>query len=186
MKRSSDHLRAIREFTQLTMCRLRGVSLRWIGASVDAKVSIGKNFQVDRAKNLRLGSRVSIEHDVSFKIVKGSAYLAIDEFTFIGKGVVIDVLGSVKIGSHTLIAPGCFITDHNHGIRRSLRIDEQDCEQANVLIGNDVWLGANCVILPGVTISNGAVIGAGAVVNRDVGPMEIFAGVPAKKIGVRD
>ena len=52
-------------------------------------------------------------------------------------------------------------------------------------IGNDVWIGSNVCILRGVTIGNGAVIGAGAVVTHDVGPYEIWAGVPAKKIGKR-
>lgn len=52
-------------------------------------------------------------------------------------------------------------------------------------IGNDVWIGSNACILRGVTIGDGAVIGAGAVVTHDVGPYEIWAGIPAKNIGKR-
>lgn len=54
-----------------------------------------------------------------------------------------------------------------------------------VTIGNDVWIAAGAQILRGVTIADGAVIGAGAIVTHDVGPYEIWAGVPAKKIGSR-
>lgn len=54
-----------------------------------------------------------------------------------------------------------------------------------IVIGNDVWIASNACILRGVTIADGAVIGAGAVVNRNVGPYEVWAGVPAKKIGQR-
>lgn len=53
------------------------------------------------------------------------------------------------------------------------------------VIGNDVWIGANAMVISGVTIGTGAVIGAGAVVTRDVAPYEIVGGVPAKKIGQR-
>lgn len=54
-----------------------------------------------------------------------------------------------------------------------------------VIIGNDVWIGANAVILPGVTIGDGAVVAAGAVVAKDVAPYEIVGGVPAKRIRYR-
>ena len=52
-------------------------------------------------------------------------------------------------------------------------------------IGNGVWLGANCVVLPGVVIGDGAIVGASAVVTKDVGEMDIVVGVPARKIGSR-
>ncbi len=52
-------------------------------------------------------------------------------------------------------------------------------------VGHDVWIGHNATLLPGVTVGNGAVIAAGAVVTRDVGPYAIVAGVPAKKIKMR-
>ena len=56
---------------------------------------------------------------------------------------------------------------------------------AAVVIGSDVWIGANAVITPGVRIGDGAVVGAGAVVTKDVAPYTIVGGVPAKVIGNR-
>lgn len=58
-------------------------------------------------------------------------------------------------------------------------------ENKKIIIGNDVWIGANSVVLPGVKIGDGAVIGAGAVVTHDIEPYAIVIGVPAKKIKYR-
>ena len=98
----------------------------------------------------------------------------------------LDIQGELAIGSHVLIAPGVFITDHNHKTSSNLRINQQPCTTEKVVIEDDVWIGANAVVLPGVTISSGAVIAAGAVVSKDVSSMTIVAGVPAKKIGSRN
>jgi acetyltransferase-like isoleucine patch superfamily enzyme len=85
-----------------------------------------------------------------------------------------------------LIAPGCFITDHNHGIKADSTIWQQPCVQQDVRIGAGAWLGAKVIVLPGVTIGDGAVVAAGAVVTRDVDPMTIVAGVPARLVGTRN
>ena len=61
---------------------------------------------------------------------------------------------------------------------------QQGIEKA-ISIGNDVWLGCNVIVLKGVEIGDGAIIGAGAVVTKSILPNEIWAGVPAKKIGER-
>jgi galactoside O-acetyltransferase len=61
----------------------------------------------------------------------------------------------------------------------------QGCESAPVVIEDDVWLGANAVVLPGIRIGKGAIVGAGAVVTHDVEAMSIVAGVPARPIGKR-
>lgn len=78
-----------------------------------------------------------------------------------------------------------FITSDNHGIRRDRLIREQPGDEHDVVIGNDVWIGAYGIVLPGVTIGDGAVIAAGSVVTKDVAPYTIVAGVPAKQIGQR-
>lgn len=69
-----------------------------------------------------------------------------------------------------------------HGFLPSYHLPEK---KNFVKIGNDVWLGANAIILPGVTIGDGAIIGAGAVVTKDVPPYAIVAGVPAKVLRYR-
>ncbi len=106
----------------------------------------------------------------------------------------IGVVDRVEIGNNVLIASRVFISDHNHG-----RYDEYDPESGpstpplnrplvakSVLIRDRVWIGEHACILPGVTIGEGAVVGAGSVVTHDVPPRSIVAGNPARVIRVFD
>jgi acetyltransferase-like isoleucine patch superfamily enzyme len=141
--------------------------------------------QVEHPQGVALGERTVIESGAYLKLVSTGASLTIGAYTFIGRNTEFDVQGPVVLGDHTLIAPGCFITDHSHRFVADRRIDQQPCTTSPVTIGSDVWIGANSVILPGVNVADGAIVGAGAVVTKDVGPMDIVAGVPARKIGSR-
>jgi acetyltransferase-like isoleucine patch superfamily enzyme len=122
---------------------------------------------------------------VWLKLVDDKAQVVVGDNVFLGRGVEIDAMLMVTIGPHTLLAPGAFITDHNHRIGADRRIDEQGCRSAAVHIGSDVWVGARAAVLPGVKIGDGAVVGAGAVVTHDVAPFAVVAGVPAREIGSR-
>lgn len=95
--------------------------------------------------------------------------------------------GRIVIGAHTAIGPGTVIRAANHRFsRRDMPIMRQGHVRGEVIIEDDVWIGANCVITPDVHIGRGAVVGAGAVVTRDVEPYTIVGGVPAHEIGRRD
>lgn len=91
------------------------------------------------------------------------------------------VIGPVEIGSNVNLAQGIVVTALNHNFTDcTKRIDEQGVSTAKVTIGNDVWIGANATVLPGVTIGNHCVVAAGAVVTKDVPPYSLVGGVPAK------
>ena len=93
------------------------------------------------------------------------------------------VIGPVTIGSHVNLAQGITVTALNHNFSDSgKRIDEQGVSTTPVVIEDDVWIGANAVVLPGVRIGTHSVVAAGAVVTKDVPPHSIVAGVPAKVI----
>ena len=93
------------------------------------------------------------------------------------------VIGPVTIGSHVNLAQGITVTALNHNFSdKNLRIDEQGVSTNPVTIGDDIWIGANAVILPGVTIGDHSVVAAGAVVTKDVPPHTLVGGVPAKII----
>lgn len=93
------------------------------------------------------------------------------------------IIGPVIIGSHVNLAQGITITALNHIFENSeKRIDEQGVSTSAVVIEDDIWIGANAVILPGVTIGHHSVVAAGAVVTKDVPPHSLVAGVPAKVI----
>ena len=93
------------------------------------------------------------------------------------------ISGKVRCGNGVRIASLASIVGFNHGFDDPYTpINDQPHEIKGIVIGDDVWIGANAVVLDGVTIGNGAVIAAGAVVNKDVAPLAIMAGVPAKLI----
>lgn len=93
------------------------------------------------------------------------------------------IIGPVTIGCHVNLAQGITVTALNHNFEDSdKRIDEQGVSTAPVIIEDDIWIGANAVILPGVTIGNHSVVAAGAIVTKNVPPHSLVAGVPAKII----
>lgn len=93
------------------------------------------------------------------------------------------IIGPVTIGQHVNLAQDIVVTalNHNYSIPDQ-RIDQQGVTTAAVTIGNDCWIGANAVILPGVTIGEHSVVAAGAVVTKDVPSHSLVAGVPARII----
>ena len=93
------------------------------------------------------------------------------------------IIGPVRIGNHVNLAQGITVTALNHNFDdTNKRIDEQGVSTNAVTIEDDVWIGANAVVLPGVTIGTHCVVAAGAVVTKDVPPHSLVAGVPAKVI----
>ena len=95
------------------------------------------------------------------------------------------IIGPVTIGSHVNLAQGITVTALNHNFEDATkRIDEQGVSTKPVVINDDVWIGANAVILPGVTIGRHSVVAAGAVVTKDVPENTVVGGVPAKVMSV--
>lgn len=107
--------------------------------------------------------------------------VTIGDYTRIG--IHNTIIGPVCIGNHVNLAQGITVTALNHNFEdASKRIDEQGISTKPVVIGDDVWIGANALILPGVTIGSHCVVAAGAVVTKDVPDNCVVGGVPAKLI----
>jgi acetyltransferase-like isoleucine patch superfamily enzyme len=105
---------------------------------------------------------------------------------WLGPYVVIYGHGGVEIGESTLVSMHCTILSSNHTIPPvGVLIRDMPDELLPTKIGRDVWIGANAVIIGGVTIGDGAVVAAGAVVTKDVGAGALVAGVPAKVVRTR-
>ena len=92
----------------------------------------------------------------------------------------------VVINENTLIGPYCLIQASNHGYRMKGPIKGQEYTHAPISIGKGSWLAANVIVLPGIVIEDGAVIGASAVVTKNIEANSINAGNPSKRISYRD
>lgn len=93
---------------------------------------------------------------------------------------------SISIGNDVLIAADVRMITRKHGFAKmNIPMSEQGYTNAPIVIEDDVWIGFQAIILPGVTIGRGSIVGAGAVVTRDVEPYTIVGGVPARLIRKR-
>lgn len=182
MKRRLERVIA---FARLALGRARALPWRLRGVRIGSKPILGRNVRFDLPWTTVIGTRFFAEDDVWFKVVSDEATVTIGDHVFIGRGTEINVLDEVVIGNHVIIAPGCFIVDHNHGLRPNVRVDQQPCRSGPIKIDDDVWIGAHAIVLAGVKVGPGAVVAAGASVNRDVPAGAIVAGVPARVIGHR-
>jgi maltose O-acetyltransferase len=100
----------------------------------------------------------------------------------VNRNCCLDVRGGLDVGAHVSVSPEVAILTASHGVNDPrFRV-----ELAPVVIEDRVWIGTRATILPGVTLGRGSVVAAGAVVTRDVAPLTIVAGVPAKPVGRRD
>lgn len=175
-----------KQLLRIALCRCRVYWYRIQGGrQIHVKCLFDRGVRIERPWNVKLGARCTLQGDVWLNVIDDNGLLEIGELTFIGRGAEIDVIGRVTMGRGGLIAPRVFITDYNHGTHRGQPMSEQPCVSAAVTIGDDVWIGANCVILSGVTVGDGAIVAAGAVVNRDIPAMAIAGGVPARVLKYR-
>lgn len=131
-------------------------------------------------KNITVGKYVKINPFV----VLWPTSLKIGEKTEINPGTAI--YGEVLIGEHVMIAPNCMISGGNHRFDDvTLPMMLQGSSNKGICIEGDVWIGANSVILDGVTLRRGTIVAAGSVVSKSTEPFSIVAGIPAIKIKTR-
>jgi acetyltransferase-like isoleucine patch superfamily enzyme len=97
------------------------------------------------------------------------------------------IIGPVAIGNSVMIAPHVVISGLNHGYEDiALPMTEQQCTGSEVVIEDEVWIGASAVITAGVRVGKHAVVAAGSVVTKDVHPYSVVAGNPARMIRLFD
>ncbi|MBP3437547.1 MAG: transferase [Clostridia bacterium] len=129
----------------------------------------------------KCGKKVNIEHGAVF-----SSHVSLGDNS--GIGVHASLTGSVTIGKNVMMGPHCTFYSRNHAFDR---LDIPMCEQGfkeekPIVIGDDVWIGGHVIFLPGVHVGNGAIVGAGAVVTKNVPEYAVVGGNPAKVIKYRN
>ena len=136
-----------------------------------------------RAFMISVGEGTKISHQVK---IQDANKIVIGKNVHITDHVILNGKGGVKIGDDVMIGyQSIVMTSMRNFNDRSIPIRLQGSQLKPVEIGNDAWLGARVMILPGVRIGDGAVVGSGAVVTKDVPDFSIVVGVPAKVIGIR-
>ncbi len=116
---------------------------------------------------------------VAIKIsVAKTATLSIGDHVYMNAGTSIEAWHDVQIGSHVLMAPfASIIDDDRHEVEPDAVL-----YKGPTIVGNNVWLGRNAALMPGVTVGDGSVIGVNSVVTRDIPPNSFAAGAPARVI----
>jgi len=154
---------------------------------VGDRVFIGENCWISPSS---VSGRIEFENDsflAHLSTLRGDGgTILIGEHVHISRNAYINGVGDVEIGKDTMIGPNLVIISGNHSfddLHTPMRL--QGVQPAKVKIEEDVWLGSNVSVMPGVTIGKGTVVAAGAVVTSDLPPYSIAAGVPAKVIRKR-
>ena len=147
--------------------------------SISAFISLKSSIR--NRKNIFIGKRIHINDFV----VLWPSQLSIGAYSQINPGTAI--YGKVTIGKYVMIAPNCMLAGANHsfGDRNTPMMFQGSFSKGGIVIEDNVWIGANCVILDGVTIGTGSIIAAGSVVSRSVAPYTILGGNTAKIIRIR-
>ncbi|WP_198133802.1 acyltransferase [Anaeromyxobacter dehalogenans] len=141
-------------------CALRRAVLP---AAIAKGAKVWDGVQIDMPSKLRIGLRTSIN-----------------------RGTILNCGGGITIGDDVLIGPDVIVYSQNHNYKDASRlVAEQGYSFAPVVIGDDVWIAARAVILPGVELGRGAVVASGAVVTKNVPPYTLVGGVPARALGRR-
>jgi acetyltransferase-like isoleucine patch superfamily enzyme len=136
------------------------------------------------AGSITVGSRTVIHTNAILATYGGS--IKIGENVSINPFSVLYGHGGLTIGNNTRIATGVTIIPVNHVFNDCENpIYQQGLSQLGITIADDVWIGANCCILDGITVGTGAVIGAGSVVTKSIPSNEVWAGNPAKHLKYR-
>lgn len=142
-----------------------------------AKIHRSARMDTPPYRNFHLGDYSVVESFACINNAVGDVWIG--DHTRIGLHNTI--IGPVSIGDHVNLAQGITVTALNHNFqKRDQLISQQGISTKKVTIENDVWIGANAVILPGVTIGTHSVVAAGAIVTKDVPPYSLVGGVPAK------
>lgn len=137
--------------------RLRPWGLRALGVRVGPRVRIGRGLQL-LSSDLTIGARV-----------------------FLNAGVLIDNKAPVVLEDDVAVGPGVVITTAGHDMSDPTR-RQGTVQPAPTRVARGAWIGARAVVLPGVTVGEGVVVAAGAVVTRDCAPHGLYIGVPARRV----
>jgi acetyltransferase-like isoleucine patch superfamily enzyme len=171
--------RRLAEWARLKLLAIR----RNVTVDPSAQVALSARLDATGGGAIRIGARCQIGAGAILNTHGGT--IAIGADSSVNELSILYGSGGLRIGSGVRIAAQVMIVPANHGIARHELIHRQPQTKLGIVIEDDVWIGAGAKILDGVTLGEGCVIGAGAVVTHSTEPYSINVGLPARKIGER-
>ena len=141
-----------------------------------------------RGTQIVVGAHSVIDSFVKVKPAGGSGNLLIGDHVVINAGCVLYTGQGITIGNHVAIAANCTFAPVNHAYKdKSRLIGEQGFlpSKGGIVIEDDVWIGANCVLLDGAILRRGCVVGAASIVRSELAAYTVYAGQPLRVVGVR-
>lgn len=170
------------------LCALAASELRKLRARLLGDVAFGRGVEVGAGVRFRTfdGGTIWIGDDCEIwpgaVIEAKQAAIAIGPRSLVNTGTVIAARFGVTIGADALIAEHVTIRDANHGRRNGAPFNAQPMEGAPLTIGDSVWLGAKATVVGGINIGDRAVVGANAVVTKDLPGHATYVGAPARAL----
>lgn len=189
-KNKNTHSISIFNF-KFWLYKLRLIQNRFRGVTISKSVCIDEDVRIALMSPFFVSKKGSVVINDGVLLSKGficdcyGGDVTIGANTFIGPHVILYGHGGISIGNDCLIAMGCKIVSANHSYEYGTNINKQKNNIEPIVIGNDVWLGADVKVLAGVTIGDGCVVAAGSVVTKSIPAYSVVAGVPAKIIKQR-
>ena len=141
-----------------------------------------------RGSLIRVGAHSVIDSFVKVKPAGGSGDVLIGAHVAINSGCVLYIGNGIRIGNGVAVAANCTFAPVNHAYAdRSRPIREQGFlpSKGGIVVEDDVWIGANCVLLDGAVLRQGCVVAAGSIVRGELQAYGVYAGQPLRVVGVR-
>lgn len=145
----------------------------------DGRVTVVGNGRIVIGEQSRIGDLAEFTTEHGGEIIIGKQVR-------INRGATLCAYTRIEIGDFSMMGEFVSVRDANHGIKRGEYMRFQGHDTKPIKIGSDVWVGRGVCILPGVTIGDGALIGANSVVTKDVPDYAIAVGIPARAVRLRD
>lgn len=131
------------------------------------KLGINNYFDISKDSEIIIGENVIFNESNNIAIKKSGKF-TVGKNTYITRGTIA-CIEKIEIGENCILGEGMKIFDHNHQYTQEpFSVSKTEFNTAPVKLGNNVWTGANCIILKGVTIGNNVILGAGCVIHKDI------------------
>ena len=168
---------------------LYGPWLRWRGVRVGRGCLFRGPIEIHGdPRRVTIGPGSSLHPGVTFwthDYGAGSGSIVLGRNVTCLKGVTFNSMARIEVGDDAAFGDGCYVQDNDHGTASGTPVMRQPSQWAPIAIGSDVWLGARCVVLKGVTIGDHTVVGAGSVVVKSLPADVVAVGVPCRAVKTR-